>query len=101
MTRQTPFSEVVASRHENFFMEAPGVGSAGDDDVAPVARAVLCHIHICRCVGLCYFFGLLKNLAVATPPELHLLNHARGPLRWWLVWTHLEVFVPFFVLKEA
>jgi hypothetical protein len=74
-------------------MEAPGVGFACDDDVAPVSGAVMCRIHICRHVGLCGFFGLFDGLGVATPSEFHLLNHARRTFRWLSVQGHLDGFV--------
>jgi hypothetical protein len=73
-------------------MEAPRVGFAGDDDVAPVSRAIVCRIHICRHIGLRGFFGLFEGLGLAAPSELHLLNHARRTLRWQSVGVHLDGF---------
>jgi hypothetical protein len=67
-------------------MQAPGVGFASDNDVAPVPGAVLCRVHVRGHVrghvSLCGFFRLFDGLGVAAPSELHFLDHARRPLRW-------------------
>ena len=64
---------------------------ASDCDVAPIPSAVQGGVHVCRGVGLWLLFRLFKRLGVATPSELHFLDHTRRSLWQWYPRSHVDV----------